>query len=961
MQPISQRSITPPAYNSATTLTTSGQTEPPKPVVSQPRLPLLSVTGQLQPGKMTPFEAHESSRIQPSASEPAASYQNLAFSQMPDWLKPASPEAQAQHKTLLGNWRTSLATLERTQTRASPPGLMRESLQAQIIADLGYELDPDQLEISTERFVPVNGDTYQQTRSLTQLGLDGLQAGDDRSGSDFQRTTTLSYQGAPLDPGLDKLTVSYITRLFSKLPTPAQLREAQLSAQSATLFDTVARERLQALAHGALLRGQINTSDFQATERLVQAGTSNLPADIQVSTLTLNGDAALKDILIISHGNGDQQRWLLFTPGAPREQQWQWFNSQYRLMQEVVSWSADDTMVDWLVQLAVPEKRPGLASTMARLRESPYPSPRFFGLNNHKSFAAAVTETNRQDIADARKQVMASAPDWYVDASPKDRQELTRLNESLTASVASVDRLTRPVESFESYLHDKADQKINSLLGMPKGSVDPDSIIVTTPRETLTYTQLLRDGYDDNLGLLKATADTSATFSGPPGVDLSKLTAGSVAGSVRGTWTGDSYIALLKSKVLNPQADDYVTRRSNTIDLMQLQLKAAALTSRLKKHISAEQASWLATSLANLDDPNPTARKHYPVVPLQINVPAPQRYHVNKTRTETLAGLYVFTQPDARGAPEHLIYTPNAPDGLLFRDYQQFRGSLAHPGMATYYQQRASAGSRHQAGQGIDALRRGAALAPLPAQPTQDLRDLFYDDAHNRAIQNVEETTVSRAQMVRKLTATSLELIATGLLLPVQAAVALSAIKSVGAVVNLARTSLVLDLISIGGGSAQLLKSTQQTAGALSKGQDQEAKGEALQAVLNGLFLLLDVYSVGTAGKSAKQLAGALKGGDAVKSLAALNTPAIPAGMVEVALDGERFLVNSSPNALGHFELYRQRTEGNLASTGQFVQQEPPGHWSRTGLRGGAPKGRLEALRKQNAVEAENPNAGTNW
>ncbi|WP_191864251.1 dermonecrotic toxin domain-containing protein, partial [Pseudomonas viridiflava] len=126
---------------------------------------------------------------------------------------------------------------------------------------------------------------------------------------------------------------------------------------------------------------------------------------------------------------------------------------------------------------------------------------------------------------------------------------------------------------------------------------DPDLIVITSERETVTYTQLLRNGYDDSVNPLLATADTMATFKGPEGVDLSVLSPASVAGSVRGNWVADRYIAEVRLTLLNPQDEGYDYRRKASALTTQLQMKAAALRSYLKGHIDGIQYTWLKSSL----------------------------------------------------------------------------------------------------------------------------------------------------------------------------------------------------------------------------------------------------------------------------------------------------------------------------------------------------------------------------
>ncbi|MFP3711102.1 hypothetical protein SB783_44765, partial [Paraburkholderia sp. SIMBA_009] len=56
--------------------------------------------------------------------------------------------------------------------------------------------------------------------------------------------------------------------------------------------------------------------------------------------------------------------------------------------------------------------------------------------------------------------------------------------------------------------------------------------LISPPPVPISYTRLFRDGYEDGIGFINNTFSTSATFRGPPGIDLSPLTPLTVARSV---------------------------------------------------------------------------------------------------------------------------------------------------------------------------------------------------------------------------------------------------------------------------------------------------------------------------------------------------------------------------------------------------------------------------------------------
>lgn len=845
---------------------------------------------------------------------------------LPDWYKSAGISALAQHSQMLGDWQASRLNLrEQLGSAESPAAFIRRALQEKLGTELGITLDPDQLRISTRRPLPIGSGDYQQTQSLTELGLNGLANGDDQKGSDFLLNSTLAYQGNVINAAWVGLTPGYLAKLASGMPPPAQVRKALtevFTANTLLAMNQVLDRRLVSLAYTSKLRGDLVSADWQAIKLLSDSSYSATPPGIEANLIVLNGNTVLKDVMVVRHGEGQQQRWLLYAPGAPRDRQWEYFPTQARVLQEVSSWSSNPDLSGWLLRQASPDKRPSLKNWLAKIAENPTQITHPAAMRKVASYNHAITAQVDANLVLLQTELKASLPDWYVGASPADRQQLNHLNEALHSWADHVESTTAPQQSFNNYLHDIADTKINTLLERAKGSVDPDKIIVTTPRETMTFTQLLRDGYDDSLGLLRPTADTMARFSGPPGVDLSRLTAETVAASVRGQWVGDRYITALQKSRLNPANPSYEPSRVNALDLARLQLQSATLASRIKHEITPRQEQWLLKSLANLNDLSTEARMRFPVMPLEIDfrVGVPTSQAAAAIHRETIDGVYVFTQPDAVGTPQRLIYTPNAPDGLLFRDYDTFNNSLHSPGIAGYYQKRASVAAQGKIAERLKVLQAGKGVLPAPELGAKNLLELFYNDPLNRQIENVQQTTLGKNEMISKLVLNSLELVATGMSAP-------------------------FALPAIAMGAALSLKDLGLASLAVHSGNNDEALGHAYSSMFNivgaaldvsGLLGLTKMTSVSTGG--AKRLPGALDLDQAVPALAALP-PAPPAGMLDLTLGGERFLVNQNPNVLGHFELYRQSSEGGITSTAQFAQKGVAGKWKRLGIKGGGKTG----------------------
>lgn len=354
-----------------------------------------------------------------------------------------------------------------------------------------------------------------------------------------------------------------------------------------------------------------------------------------------------------------------------------------------------------------------------------------------------------------RRAFDAHTPAWYRDAPLAERQQLHALETQVAAaSQRFTEQSLLQVPDFESFVKAQATEKINQLLGTPAGTVDPDTIIITSPRERATFTHLLRNGYDDSISLTQATLDTSATFEGPEGVDLSPLRPENVSGAIRGQWVADRYIQVLRDTLLNPEHEGYATRRQASVTLTQLQMSVAALRSKLMGQITGEQYAWLSQTLSSFQREDAPTRLAHPVHLLNFNLEAvfntaeyPWLAYLGHLSwmnehlgtVETVEGNYVMLAPENTGQPA-LLYTPDAPDGLAFREFQSFEASLAHAGMGDYYKDR----MRHKLGRWMSyrlhAVRRGAAAGPvLSSAPIMSLQKAFHDQRIERKMTDVAD------------------------------------------------------------------------------------------------------------------------------------------------------------------------------------------------------------------------------
>lgn len=814
---------------------------------------------------------------------------------------------------------------------ASPQALACYQLLEQLAADLEItDLDPDRLQVRTRRSVARVG-AYEQKHNLTALALRGLHTGDELPGSAFLLNTTLTYADAPLPERYQDLTPAYLVSLLDSLKPRAEFeavrREYYAKPQIHAAIEQMLDRRINALAYTATLQNHITEADYQRVTRL-RRGTD---AQLHASSVALNG-CVLKDLWLLRERDeqGAIQRLLLCTPEAPQAQQFHGFDTETGCQAHILGWCADETMRAYLLGQVALKSRAGLETFMAGL-----------GFIPARQEYRHVTFSQAADHADCLKALRAQllqvqtddyhwgTPMWYRAATEAQRRQLTQLAEN--AEGAANTYAQNPLSdarfiSFERFLHAQAKTQLNALLGRQRqNDVDPDTVWVHYPKDfpaltrpaSVSYTRLYRDGYEDSLGFLDARFDTVATFMGPAGVDLSKLTPRNVALSVRGVWIGQRYADEVQAKLQNPASPGYALRRDATLAINQLQLHSAALESRLKGHIAQVDLDWFERAIKSLDDTSVETRSIYNVHRLMID-----------------GDWVIDTLLFSHGANPVLLYTPQAPDGVFLREARLFNYLLKKvDGMLDYFSARVGVQSRvrvrrflqtAQAGLPADlnstdlSLARYDAIERVP--PVLDLRHLLHDMKLQRKIDDVAATTVNRTDMIMGLVWSCLEP-----LIAIATAPFPVLSLSLGLLLALKDGMLALHAYNQGDTDAAL----QHFVGYLSN---------SLGAVFTDLRPALK--SIGPLLRPMRHLMRPAAPRQAMALIQQLQPPSPAlAGMQAVWFEGRPLWAGKTPDALGRYLLFRQDpVSGKLVSTARLVNQNAEGRWVRSGLTGGAPK-----------------------
>jgi hypothetical protein len=856
---------------------------------------------------------------------------------LPHWIKIASQDDLNQYRQRLMHYEQSrMALLSALGGAASHESFARMRLRTRLASDLGYELDPEHIMVTQQRRLAITGELYTTRRSLLQLALYGLHPGDLDADSAFQTLTTLSLDGSLMGTSYPLLTNAYVAKLVDELNLGTAFREYQRTAYAVghhqQLMRDLTRKQITALACAAKMQAHISPQDFAIIEQIDSDATGQTTPDLHVLQVRLDDGEILGGLLVFrkNDSQGRLERLVMFAADAPRAQHFQGFDNQTQLTHALVSWVTSPEMSQYLLKQVSAFGRENLETRFAALRLKPQPPANYVQLIPRTHYNQALGQFVRQHVQVAAADQAQRTPDWYLHASPAQRQELLALEDAIAGATQNFHaKPPTQAQDFEAYVHQRASQKISELLGVTEGSVDPDQIIITSEREVLSYTQMLRNGYDDTLGMISSSADGQATFSGPLNVDLTPLTPQKVARSVHGKWLSDAYIKLVRDTLLDPDSPGYEHRRRSSLQITVLQMKAAALRSHLKGQLNTQLYRWLRLAIDQLHLTDSDTRRHYPLHTLQLRLENPliatnisqagevakdlynviSPIKVELTQVETVQGCYLLSTADARQAA--MLYTPQAPDGLEFRPLSDFKTSLASPGMIDYYKDRCRIDARRTLAFFLRDMEQGGASKPpvIPREAVSDLQDICFNRPLERQLRDVEDTTTGRSDMLAKLAWTTFELLATVATLPFP-----PASFAVGALLSLHD-------------SMKALK-------AFANGDRETASGYILSSLFNSLGAAGDL-SAGMKGFGALRQLG--HDGKHVSAATITRAPS-QADLRSVNLEGETFW-RSKPDANGHASVYRISTDQAQTpqATGQFARRDLDGKWRPLSLPSGHP------------------------
>ena len=853
----------------------------------------------------------------------------------PDWFRSASTaqkDALAQHLRNYQQARQDL--LDLMEPAGSLTALARQQWLERLSEDLEIDdLEPAKLSIATDRRVPGYG-VYVHQSSLLDLSLRGPHTGDELPGSEFLKYTTLTYDDAPLPPAYADVTPAWLIRQAVELQPRIDFNHLQNELQARPAIkpaiEQMLDKRIVALAHTAVLQGHLLDSDLQLIQRL-RAGSD---ARLRAATLSLHG-AQLQDLWVLRQNDdrGALKRLLLCTPQAPRTQQFQAFDSERECQTHLLGWAkhsdAADNMAGYLISRAPMRFRAKLRHVLAGLSFKPEAL-------EHQKVTFAHTGSHPDCLRTMAEHVLATriddydfcTPLWYRSTTAANRRKLTTLSEDAEGALRAFNKHALSgsrFPAFDDYVHEQAKISLNRLLKRTTNDVDPDTVWAYSPTaivrswtpKPLNYTTLYRDGYADGVGFLDEKFSRSARFRGPQGIDLSNLTAQNVARSVTGVWIGQRYIDKVKAELQSSTSEGYDFRRNTTLAITQRQMKSAALECQLQGHIASHDLQWLEQSIDSMAETSGAMRTTYPLHRLMID-------------GEWVLDAWLFSH----GANPVLLYTPEAPDGVAFREARLFNYLLQQQsGMLEYLTLRVDVSARTRVRTYLENIKKGLPkdlnkTTPSPARydstravaAVSDLRTVLYDMKLQRRIDDVNATTTtSRAEMIAGLVWTSVEWFT-------------------------AIATAPFPLLSLSTGLLLAFKDAMLVLHAYRQGDH----GEAFQHLLGYLFnsvgaLLTDLRpalrSLKTVRRPVRQSLASVSNEqrDVMTVIEQVEPGPKRNEMSPVVYRNELFYIDKDPDSSGRFLLYRAHPDsGELTSSTILTVRNADGKLVRSGLAGGA-------------------------
>lgn len=696
--------------------------------------------------------------------------QRLQALNMPSWLKHASGDEQVSYELFDSEYRRrAAATSQLLAGLESVEEYALLKVDDYIRGHLGYRIDPRKVFITLEDKwpSPTSGLHATYRKSLFEYALDGLPSVD-AAGA---RVDLPEHGNHPA------FTFEFIKELIAHLDLRHHYRqELEARYRRPDTQRALLHQRDSALALSLWAqRLQHHISDESV--ELVMALRTDQPR--QGATRTTGGlevggkGNQLRDVIVFSEHTTTDQRHVLYAPGAPGGRDMFEFGSWRQLYHEVAGWSATPNGREYLISQSAPASRVAMAAFMNSVSQKPTV------WKEQDVREVAVPESNFEDsllmlINTKLGYQLAELPPVIGGgrnaAGYERRQQLALFDARVEFLKKSYEKSMQLI-SYAHFARLAGETYISNVLKR-KGvelTINPDTVYFDlnerarkpTPdfgpnTDLVTLTQLLMNDFIYDL-------DERAPVYSSIGQDISQLSV-EVIREVLAAHLGEKYIEILKEEYSDRKHPDHTMRMALFAQRTFFEVQRDIAITSLEKGFTEEQYVWANDLLATVypDRPDNSSSAVQGVESSSIN-----QLYLNGRLIE---GVLVFKNTDTDAADFNLVYTPNAPDGIRFRNYGIFVSTLNSPGMGAYYYNRVSYKNQPAIGSFFSELERNRqqAMQSMTIDANDRVRDLqvLHEAMIKRMMQDVDAQSLSGAEGFASSLYTLVKWTGTILLLP---------------------------------------------------------------------------------------------------------------------------------------------------------------------------------------------------
>jgi hypothetical protein len=673
----------------------------------------------------------------------------MARLQLPHWLRVLSEadeallrafqEQTSQAQALVDGLLDGLDSLQAYARRLARDYIKRER---------DMDVEPDSIQVQLQ-WKTVSGNPV-RTYRLSELLAQGPLRSDAYSVLSITKGTTLRNQ--PLSSAL-------MSQMLADVDAPAGYRQALVDQYGrAELKDAMLdwyTARLQQSAFVARCAGHLSTTHHDSLKALWKNEASQEPAsDLHVAGLVLPNTFKCADLLLFYREDmqGAVSDLLLYAPGKPDGQEWIELATLRGVSSEIGGWVNSQAGRQYLLQQLDPDCRGRAEAFFIDVTNKPIS----WNLNKDPrgavvGFTACLKDAVAMGLANNLKKVeLDESPRWYSALPIDSRRLIGSLNQELRVHEQIFNEQLASFEVFLDFAKRTITQDIAPYMrtqGVHE-PVDPETILIDYQpglsgrrTEVASLLDLAIYGYDDNSGIDHPQKGVRSSV----GQDLTQVRSAELAKYIRRAYLGEKYAGHIRARFLDAKDTAYEKRRRAFKNMLLVKMDRDLRVARGKSVLEAGEFSSLSALVTLLYQVETTRSPSNPedVVSREGLIKFTLGNHV-------VLGVYVFASPCSNGASPWL-YTPDAPDGVMFRKYWGFSGEAVAP-LCDYILERVALIARAEVKRSLEALMANTARvgALREGHRVADIRTEF-DACIMRAITDVEDITTSRAEMITGL------------------------------------------------------------------------------------------------------------------------------------------------------------------------------------------------------------------